>query len=206
MSEDAGNPRVFLLALGLLVGFVIGFVILLASLPVDTTLSDVEIARGNSPAEPVERTFDFYKELPSQSRLTQVSVRADTPLDQPVAKPAVVQNVIVPATRVVSGDAQNLNRRNLASEVYAEIPAANYGQESFFLQAGNYRSAQDAETMRAQVLLLGLDAFIVTRQEPNGGVGHRVRVGPFVDQSRMIEAKQRLRSGNVRYEIIRVTG
>ena len=90
--------------------------------------------------------------------------------------------------------------------MYAEIPASNYGQESFFLQAGNYRDAQDAETMRAQVLLLGLDAFIVTRQDPNGNVGHRVRVGPFVDQSRMIEATQRLRQGKVRYEIIRVTG
>ncbi len=205
MSDDAGNPRVFLLALGLLVGFVIGFVILLASLPVDTTLSDVEIARGNIPAQTEKRTFDFYKELPNQNaRLTQVSVRPNDPLDQP--QPEVAPKVIVPATRVVSGDAQNLNRRNLASEVYAEIPASNYGQESFFLQAGNYRSAQDAEMMRAQVLLMGLEAFIVTREEPSGGVGHRVRVGPFVDQSRMIEAKQRLRQGNVRYEIIRVTG
>lgn len=206
MSDDAGNPRIFLLALGLLVGFVIGFVILLASLPVDTTLSDVEIARGNVPAEPVEKSFDFYNELPnSDRRVTQVSVRPNEPLDQPSARPAQPQ-VIVPATRVVSGDAQNLNRRNLASEVYAEIPASNYGQESYFLQAGNYRNARDAETMRAQVLLLGLEAFIVTRQEPNGNVGHRVRVGPFVDQSRMVEAKQRLRQGNVRYEIIRVTG
>jgi len=207
MSDEASNPRVFLLALGLLVGFVIGFVILLASLPVDTTLSDVEIARGNAPAEPVivEKTFDFYKELPNQdNRLTQVSVRPNVPLDQPTPKAA--PRVIVPATRVVSGDAQNLNRRNLASEVYAEIPAKNYGQESYFLQAGNYNSAQDAETMRAHVLLLGLEAFIVTRQDPNGGVGHRVRVGPFVNQSRMIEAKQRLRQGKVRYEIIRVTG
>ena len=66
--------------------------------------------------------------------------------------------------------------------------------------------AREAERRRAQVLLLGLDAFIVTREEPNGGVGHRVRVGPFVDQSRMVDAKKRLRQGKVLYDIIRVTG
>lgn len=208
MADESGNTRVFVLALGLLVGFVLGFVILLANLPVDTTLSDVEIARANSPATvEARKDFDFYTVLAdSADRPTGVVIRPDTPLgSSTVTKPAPAR-VIQPATRVVPGGAQNLNRRNLASEVYAEIPAANYGQESYFLQAGNFQSAQQAEQMRAHVLLLGLEAFIVTREEANGGVGHRVRVGPFVDQSRMIEAKKRLRKGNVPYDIIRVTG
>ena len=58
MADEKGNTRVFVLALGLLVGFVIGFVILLANLPVDTTLSDVEVARANSPAA-IEKRKDF---------------------------------------------------------------------------------------------------------------------------------------------------
>lgn len=209
MADDSGNTRVFVLALGLLVGSVLGFVILLANLPVDTTLSDVEIARANSPATvEARKDYDFYTVLAdSAERPTGVVIRPNSPLGGTTvkAKPPAAR-VIQPATRVVPGVAQNLNRRNLASEVYAEIPAANYGQESYFLQAGNYQSAQQAEQRRAQVLLLGLDAFIVTRQEADGDVGHRVRVGPFVDQSRMIEAKKRLRQGNVPYDIIRVTG
>ncbi len=212
MADETGNTRVFVLALGLLVGFVIGFVILLANLPVDTTLSDVEIARANSPAELEPRKkYEFYTMLAdSVDRPAVVTTRPQTATNQSAGTTILASNpaprVIQPATRVVPGAAQNLNRRNLASEVYAEIPAANYGQESYFLQAGNYRNATDAEQMRAQVLLLGLDAFIVTRQEANGGVGHRVRVGPFIDQSRMIEAKKRLRQGKVAYDIIRVTG
>jgi len=205
MADEHGNSRVFVLALGVLVGFVIGFVILLANLPVDTTLSDMEIARANSPAVDERKDFEFYTVLAdSVDRPAVVTTRPDSVVSaNGVSEPA---QVIVPATRVVPGTAQNLNRRNLASEVYAEIPASNYGQESYFLQAGNYRDANEAERMRAQVLLLGLDAFIVTRQEASGGVGHRVRVGPFIDQSRMIEAKKRLRKGNVPYDIIRVTG
>ena len=206
MADEKGNTRVFVLALGLLVGFVIGFVILLANLPVDTTLSDVEVARANSPAAIEKRNdFEFYTMLAdSADRPAEVTTRPES--TGSVIEVKAPERVIVPATRVVPGSAQNLNRRNVASEVYAEIPAANYGQESYFLQTGNYRDAAEAERRRAQVLLLGLDAFIVTREEPNGGVGHRVRVGPFVDQSRMVDAKKRLRQGKVLYDIIRVTG
>jgi cell division protein FtsN len=74
------------------------------------------------------------------------------------------------------------------------------------LQAGNFREPGDAERARAAVLLLGLEAFIVTRQDASGATGHRVRVGPFFDQNRLVEAKQRLRGANIRYDIIRVTG
>lgn len=208
MADEKGNTRVFVLALGLLVGFVIGFVILLANLPVDTTLSDAEIARANSPAAVEKRKdFQFYTLLSeSANRPAAVTTRPESTTGNAVEVKAPEARVITPATRVVRGDAQNLNRRNVASEVYAEIPAANYGQESYFLQTGNYRDAAEAERRRAEVLLLGLEAFIVTREEATGGVGHRVRVGPFVDQGRMIDAKKRLRRGKVQYDIIRVTG
>jgi len=208
MADEPGNTRIFVLALGVLVGFVIGFVILLANLPVDTTLSDVEVARADNASANSRTDFEFYTILADTSvRPAPVTTRPnDGPGSEAGATVVSNQRIITPATRVVPGTAQNLNRRNLASEVYAEIPASNYGQESYFLQAGNFRDAADAERMRAQVLLLGLEAFIVTREEANGGVGHRVRVGPFVDQSRMIEAKKRMRRGKVPYDIIRVTG
>jgi len=204
MADEPGNTRVFVLALGVLVGFVIGFVILLANLPVDMNLTESEVVRAEGRATQPRSDFEFYSVLSDSSeRPASVTTR---PTDQPLADSAPTQRSFAPATRVVPGAAQNLNRRNLASEVYAEIPAANYGHESYFLQAGNYIDAADAERMRAQVLLLGLEAFIVTRQEANGALGHRVRVGPFIDQSRMIEAKKRLRRGQVPYDIIRVTG
>ena len=45
-----------------------------------------------------------------------------------------------------------------------------------------------------------------TRRDSDGSTGHRVRIGPFFDPSRLTEAKKRLRGGNVPYDIIRVTG
>ncbi len=193
MATEPANTRFFVLALGLLVGFVIGFVMLLSRLPVDSALVDVRAVEAPLATE----TYEFYTVLPEE--------RPDNPVVTLAAAPAP-ERIIQPATRVVPGNVQSITGRGLAAESYAEIPASSLGQESYYLQAGNFREPGDAERARATVLLLGLEAFIVSRQDPNGATGHRVRVGPFFDQNRLVEAKQRLRAANIRYDIIRVTG
>jgi len=192
-DADSGNTRLFMLALGLLAGFVIGFVILLANLPVDSSLGDYRVARAGM-GDKKSNNYEFYTVLENQTQPLAIAA-TDAP-----------KVVITPATRIVPASAQNLSKPNLASEIYPEIPASAYGKESYFLQAGSYQVPDDAERMRATVLLLGLEAFIVTRQDPSGQVGHRVRVGPFFDQNRLIEAKKKLRKGNIPYDIVRVTG
>ena len=107
---------------------------------------------------------------------------------------------------MVSASAQNLNTQNLADQTYTEIPASSIGQESYYLQAGSFASVAEAEQRRAAVLLLGLEAFVVERENADGVSGHRVRIGPFFDQNRLTEAKKRLRRGSVAYDIVRVTG
>lgn len=195
-SGDAGNSRYFVLALGLLVGFVIGFVMLLSRLPVDASLSDYHPTQVLGSTTPVAQDYEFYTVLADQAN-------ANVPVVQDVTKP---QAIIAPATRIVPGNMQNTQRRNLAAETYAEIPASSIGQESYYLQAGSYHAADDAERMRAAVLMLGFEAFIVKRQDASGSIGHRVRIGPFFDQGRLTDAKKRLRRGAVDYEVIRVTG
>ncbi len=193
-TEPHGN-RLFILALGLLVGFVIGFVVLLSRLPVGMSQSDISASQV-SPNGASNR-FQFYSLLPGQTLPeNEVAVRE--------VVPAV--KAIPPATRVVPGSVQSLSARSLAAESYAQIPPGNIGQESYYLQAGNYRDAADAEKSRAALLLLGLEAFIVAREESNGTVGHRVRIGPFYDHARINTAKERLKSNGINYKLIRVTG
>ena len=192
-----------LLALGLLIGFVIGFVLLLSRLPVDPAVGgfragEIDVARDAA------SDYEFYTVLADErvARPAAAGELETVPLETVRADMVVIP----PATRTVPGNAQRLDRRNLAAESYREIPASNLGKESYYLQAGNYRGAEEAEKARAAVLLLGLDAFIVTRRDARGATGHRVRIGPFVDPSRLTEAKRRLRGGGVSYEIVRVTG
>ena len=200
MSEsEPRHTRLYLLALGLLVGFVAGFVMLLANLPVDNSLSDFHATRvNNAPNQSVAKKndYEFYTVLADQVETGPIEI----------VQIAEEKTIIKPATRVVSAAAQNLNTQNLAAQIYSEIPASSIGQESYYLQAGSFASAADAEKRRAAVLLLGLEAFVVERQNADGVSGHRVRIGPFFDQSRLTEAKKRLRRGRVAYDIVRVTG
>lgn len=61
----------------------------------------------------------------------------------------------------------------------------------YLLQAGAFRSEEDANRRRAQILLLDLDArtLRVTRQD---ATWHRVLVGPFPDRNRVRDAQLRL--------------
>ena len=62
-------------------------------------------------------------------------------------------------------------------------------QGPYVLQVGSFRSGEDAESLRAQVTLLGLDAQVqsVTVDEVTW---HRVRVGPF-DSARAADGARR---------------
>ena len=198
MTTTPATPtsRFFVLALGLLVGFVIGFVLLLSRLPMDTTLSDFALSE-NRPESLAGENYQFYSLLEDQT-----VARNETVL-QPVV--AALPS-IPPATRVVPGSVQSISPRNLAAESYAEIPASSLGQESYYLQAGNFPRSSEAEQTRAALLLLGLEAFIVVRKDSNGSTGHRVRIGPFFDQVNVTNTKKRLQKGGINYKLIRVTG
>ena len=199
MSTSSGSAvknRFFVLSLGLLVGFVIGFVLLLSRLPMDSTLNDFVL--GDTRPELLSGdNYQFYSLLEDQT-----VERSETVLP----RVASALPSIPPATRVVPGSVQSISPRNLAAESYAEIPASSLGQESYYLQAGNYPGSLEAEQTRAALLLLGLEAFIVVRKDSDGSTGHRVRIGPFFDQVKVTNAKRRLQRGGINYKLIRVTG
>jgi cell division protein FtsN len=49
----------------------------------------------------------------------------------------------------------------------------------YYLQAGAFQNAADADNLKAQLALLGIETVIQTRDLGDKGVFHRVRVGPF---------------------------
>lgn len=59
----------------------------------------------------------------------------------------------------------------------ATAPAA--AAPRYYLQAGAFNSADDADNLKAQLAMLGVEAVIQTGEVGDKGVLHRVRVGPF---------------------------
>ncbi len=62
----------------------------------------------------------------------------------------------------------------------------------YILQVGSFRNDTDADKLRAQLILLNLDARIEKVTIRNGELWHRVIVGPFQDQSRLASARSTL--------------
>jgi cell division protein FtsN len=74
---------------------------------------------------------------------------------------------------------------------------------SYFIQAGAFRTPEDAEQQRAKLLLLGMQAK-VTEREQAGRTVYRVRLGPFDKKEDADKAKERLDSNSIETALVRV--
>lgn len=96
--------------------------------------------------------------------------------------------VIVPATRP---EQASDNGPDLTVE-----PTPTLAQEEFILQVGSFRRTEEADRLRAQLLLLNLDAYTEQVTLQNDQTWHRVLVGPFNNQSRLASARATLVSND----------
>jgi len=86
----------------------------------------------------------------------------------------------------------------------APPPAGNASGASgtYYLQAGSYRVLEEAEALRARILLLGMPVEI-QRAEVNGLQVNRVRVGPFARLDDMNRTRARLAQENIVSTVVR---
>ena len=88
----------------------------------------------------------------------------------------------------------------------SESPAFSSGASdpfNYFIQAGAYRTPEDAEQQRARLLLLGMQAK-VTEREQAGRTVYRVRVGPFEKKDDADRIKDRLDNSSIETALVRV--
>ncbi len=74
-------------------------------------------------------------------------------------------------------------------------PAAAY--EPQILQAGSFSNANDAESLKAKLGLLGIVASVETATIPDKGVWYRVRSGPYKSEADMNQARGFLKQNGV---------
>nr|WP_314355854.1 SPOR domain-containing protein [uncultured Achromobacter sp.] len=81
----------------------------------------------------------------------------------------------------------------------AAAPAAT---GTYYLQAGAFRGENDAESLKARIILLGLPVA-VQKAEVNGKPLNRVRVGPFARLDDMNRARGRLGESKIETAVVR---
>lgn len=134
---------------------------------------------------------------------------------EPVAKPAApvaeAKPVVPPAkAKTESADPLgDLAQSKMATKTAAASGTAKPEAEAsvgtfvYFVQAGAYRTPEDAQAQRAKLLLMGLDAS-TTEREQSGRTVYRVRMGPYERQADAEKMKDNLASNGVEAALVRV--
>lgn len=102
---------------------------------------------------------------------------------------------VLPEIEVVV-PSREIEERAREAATAPDAPAPTSADGPYLLQVGSFRSADDAESLRAQLALLGMSARIQTVTVDNN-TWHRVRVGPFADARATDEARRRLQANGL---------
>jgi cell division protein FtsN len=182
------------LACGLVIG---GFMVFLFSLEPgrdEIKRSKAEQARTNQSAkpasgkagksEPAKPKYDFYTLLP-ESEVIVPPQALEQPATPPTAKPVSPEE----AAKIDAARAEAALNGQIPPPppVVAKPPAST----QFFLQAGSFRRKDDAESVRAQIILLGQNVRVesgTVREE----TWHRVLVGPFASREQLAQSQKTL--------------
>ena len=80
-----------------------------------------------------------------------------------------------------------------------ENPSINKeAAQNIVLQVGSFQSAEEADSLKAELAFLGLEASVKTA-EVSDETWHRVQLGPFASNTKLSRAKNLLIENNIKY-------
>ena len=94
----------------------------------------------------------------------------------------------------------------LPSDTPSELPsrpAPAAPEPRYYLQAGAFQNADDADNLKAQLAMLGIEAVIQTGEVAEKGVFHRVRVGPFAAMDEVDRTRSLLTQNDIPATLVR---
>lgn len=100
-----------------------------------------------------------------------------------------------------SGSASNAKEIAKASPQTDSVQRA---ANSYFLQIGSFKSAYEAEKVKAELAFLGMMAAIQPTESSDKGTWYRVRVGPFSDIHEIDQIRASLQENQIESNIIRL--
>ena len=201
-----------------IVGIIIGVVLgLAAALAVAVYVTKVPIPfmnKGQSrtaeqDAAEIRKNRDWdpnaplYGKNPAKPMAPAPAVVAPAPPVATIPAPAVIGKP-ASAPMAVAKPAPATKPADPLGELAAARSAAAGGDPFiYFVQAGAFRTPEDAEAQRAKLSLMGIEAK-VTEREQSGRQVFRVRVGPFERKEEADRQKEKLESGGFETALVRV--
>ncbi|MGV8897669.1 MAG: SPOR domain-containing protein [Burkholderiaceae bacterium] len=180
--------------LGLIVGLIIGLGIALvvalsitkAGLPFINKGAQPKAVEGSGGAILVDPNKPLYGNKEAAKEAAKQAAR----------EPVVQQENVAPATPAPTS--------SLPSPPPAADKPAGASEDKFiyYLQAGAFRQQADADSTRAKLAMLGVEARVTERLSDSGTL-YRVRVGPFGQIETMNRTREKLSENGVDVAVVR---
>ena len=78
------------------------------------------------------------------------------------------------------------------------------GGDTLYLQAGAFQNPADADNLKAQLALMGVEASVQQVNVPEKGIMHRVRIGPYRAPDEMSKVRTLLAQNGIQATVVRV--
>ncbi len=194
------------------------------ALPASVSDEGEAIAPDTAPANDAAKTaddkpkptqYDFYTLLPGEEvAMTDAELAASARAEADAQARAAQQAAAAAAAAAARGDdglpapiadvpaaaptaAPNAPAPTNAPAAPAATAAADApGDARYILQAGAFGASGDAETVKAKIAMLGLNARVESAQI-SGKTVYRVRMGPYGTASELADAKSKLANGGL---------
>jgi cell division protein FtsN len=208
MSRDykakprAGAPRKSgsSLLVGLLIGLVLGLVVALGVAWYINKMPSPFTPRSNPAGPPAK--FESPKAAPAQTAKVDEKAppKSDTADKSDKGDKAAQDKPRFDFYKILPGSEDATPEKSGKDAGKGSTPAA---KEAFFLQAGSFQNAPDADNLKATLALLGYEAAIETTTLPDKGVWHRVRVGPYTSVEELNRTREALKRSGVQTTLVK---
>ena len=104
---------------------------------------------------------------------------------------------LLPDKEVVTPEAPTASKKSPSK-------ATQLAPNQVIIQTGSFKSAQEADQRRAQLILLGMDAQIQAVELKPGETWHRVQIGPFASASALSNTQSSLAQNRIEHIVLRL--
>jgi cell division protein FtsN len=177
-SRRAGGSSVFS---GVLIGLTVG-----AVLAVGVAL----FVTGNNPFKSRAATPETEKAPPPVVEVAPTATPDTAPPLEPETAPSFDFYKVLPGG---------------APSEPSPVPDTTANHPLYYLQAGAFQNADDADNLKAQLAMLGVEAEIQTTDIAGKGMFHRVRVGPLRAMDEVNSTRSLLTQNNIPATLVKET-
>jgi len=202
-SQRGGTLLGFVL--GLVIGLIIALGVAMYVTKVPTPFSNKNQSRSaDQDAVEAQKNKDWNPNAAIQSKPAAEAPAEGTATPSSASAPAVTADPLADMVKKQTPSAATAAPAPTAATSAPSAPtAASNDPFTYFVQAGAFKSANDADAQKAKLSMMGIEAKVSEREQAGRAI-FRVRSGPFDDKEQAEKIKARLDANGMDAALVRV--